>query len=67
MSKILKKNSPLQIAAICSIAVLAMGTTQFVLAKDYSRIKLERESSAMVTMIKISLNLETTVTGKNSA
>ncbi|MDH3677359.1 MAG: hypothetical protein OEQ12_03565 [Nitrosopumilus sp.] len=43
MSKTTKKNYSLQIAAICTIAVLAIGTTQFALAKDDSRIKLEGE------------------------
>ena len=45
MSKTTKKNYSLQIAAICTIAVLAMGTTQFALAKDDSRIKIEGEFS----------------------
>ncbi|MDH3278505.1 MAG: hypothetical protein OEM21_10455 [Nitrosopumilus sp.] len=45
MSKTLKKNHSLQIAAICTIAVLAFGTSQFALAKDDSRIKLEGEFS----------------------
>lgn len=42
MSRI-SKNYSLQIAAICAITVLLIGTTQFALAKDDSRIKLEGE------------------------
>jgi len=43
MSKTTKKNLSLQMAAIFTIAVLTIGTTQFALAKDDSRVKIEGE------------------------
>ena len=43
MTKTTKKNLSLQIAAIFTIAVLTIGTTQFALAKDDSEVKIEGE------------------------